>query len=661
MCRLLAIIILILTAATVPAVAVPTSPSDAYGYTATRQDPSFVDSSTPLLTLVGDSTYRRVFPPFPITFYGVNYTHLDVDIDGYVTMGQRGAPGGRIPSADGPNSAVYAFWDDLVVDDQAGIWTHTDGIEPNRRFVVEWRNVTVKSAPGSRLSAEIVFTESGQILLQYQGIDRSVPAEAGASAVVGIENQTGTIALPYSQNQPQLSDDVAVLLRVPGTALARGVVTDANTGGTLRGATVESSRMTTTTFDEGKYQIEIPVRDAKIHTAMTGYATGQTTIATATENTVVAAPRIALGAPVLTRDPGALEVTVPAGQHRTATVTIGNTGTAPGTWQTNEIGGGTAVPSPDNPGKALSSWLIPPDAGYLIAELGGDVWIASASGYSRFSPDGVLLQQYPFPVPDDRAGDLTAIPGKGLLCYLASRVSDPASSIRCIRPLTGELVYSVTGTDWDNTSNGLAYKPQDDTFFMTGRNKAVVQVKGVSHPDAGAVVRRCGLGRFDQHALIAGMAYTPHGSETGMVWLYLVSNGTIGTIGSIRAVRPEGCGWTAALPDPVPGPYTGAGLDIDAAGNIWALSLPPYRGPSPPDPNRKHTVTLLQTPVPTYSDVPWLAVSAPVTVAPGQSAAAEVSMDTTGLQPGVYGAALQLVTNGPKNPLLNISIKLIVT
>jgi hypothetical protein len=72
-------------------------------------------------------------------------------------------------------------------------------------------------------------------------------------------------------------------------------------------------------------------------------------------------------------------------------------------------------------------------------------------------------------------------------------------------------------------------------------------------------------------------------------------------------------------------------------------------------------VTLLQTPVPTYSDVPWLAVSAPVTVAPGQSAAAEVSMDTTGLQPGVYGAALQLVTNGPKNPLLNISIKLIVT
>jgi hypothetical protein len=649
-------------AAVSPVHAGPASPSDAYGYTATRQDPSYVDGSTLLPTLVGDSAFRRVLTPFPITLYGVNYTVVDVDIDGYAVLGNRGVPAGRvIPSADHPNGAVYAFWDDLVVDDQAGVWTHTDGAEPNRRFVVEWRNVTVKSAPGSRLSAEIVFTEGGQILLQYQGIDRSVPAEAGASAVVGIENETGTIALPYSQNEPQLSDDVAVLLRVPGTALARGVVTDANTGAPLYGATVESSRVTTKTIGDGEYQIEIPAHDARIQATMNGYAANQTTIDTAAENTVVAAPRIALGAPVLTRDPGALEVTVPAGQRRTATVTISNTGTAPGTWQTNEIAGGTAVPSPDNPGQALRSWLVPPETGYGIAELDGDVWISSVSGYSRFTPDGVLLQQYPLPVPDEKAGDLTAIPGEGLVCYLANRSVGPTTTIRCIRPLTGELVYSVTGADWGNSNYGLAYKPQDDTFFVTGQNKTVVQVKGVSYPDAGTVIHRCGLGRFDTHAHIGGMAYTTQGSETGLVWIYLVANGIGGTVGSIQAVRPEGCGSAGRLPDPVPGAYTGAGLDIDAAGNVWALSGAPYRGPWPPDPNRKSTVTLLQTPVPTYSDVQWLSVSAPVTVAAGQSAAAEISLDTTGLRPGVYGAALQLVTNGPKNPLLNISIKLIVT
>ncbi|ALG06958.1 hypothetical protein [Kibdelosporangium phytohabitans] len=93
---------------------------------------------------------------------------------------------------------------------------------------------------GSRISAQIVFGENDVFLIQYREINRSVPAEAGASAVVGIENPGGTAGIPYSLRRPQLSDEVAVQLRLPGTAIARGVVRDANTGEGLYRASVST-------------------------------------------------------------------------------------------------------------------------------------------------------------------------------------------------------------------------------------------------------------------------------------------------------------------------------------------------------------------------------------------------------------------------------------
>ncbi|MBE1468236.1 hypothetical protein H4W33_007248 [Kibdelosporangium phytohabitans] len=61
--------------------------------------------------------------------------------------GWPGRPRGTtIPDPRAPNGAIYAFWDALVIDDQAGVWTHLDGGEPNRRYTVEWRDVTIKSA-----------------------------------------------------------------------------------------------------------------------------------------------------------------------------------------------------------------------------------------------------------------------------------------------------------------------------------------------------------------------------------------------------------------------------------------------------------------------------------------------------------------------------------
>ncbi|MBW4718647.1 hypothetical protein [Saccharothrix obliqua] len=72
-------------------------------------------------------------------------------------------------------------------------------------------------------------------------------------------------------------------------------------------------------------------------------------------------------------------------------------------------------------------------------------------------------------------------------------------------------------------------------------------------------------------------------------------------------------------------------------------------------------VTHLQTPLPTYSDVPWLAAGAPVTIAPGATGDVDFTVDATTLSPGVHPAALHLATVAPGRPRVGIPIRLTVT
>ncbi|MBW4718646.1 hypothetical protein [Saccharothrix obliqua] len=569
----LAVVVLVLATAAAPPVASASAPAgDAYGYTATAMRSSYVEGGT-RTTLRGDLTGRHQDFPFPVTFYGNTYTGASIYDDGYLTFEDRNPvpPPGPLPSPTPPNAAVYAFWDDLVVDDQAGVWTGVDGVTPNRRFVVEWRDVTVKAVPGTRFSAEAVFHEGGRIVLQYRGIDQA--AEAGAGAVVGIENAAGTSALTWSAWRPALSDGVAVQLRVPGTAIARGKVTDANTGEPVRYAAVRVAGAANAAKADwyGEYQVQVPARKAAIEITSDGYAAGHATPAPPAENTLVRAD-VVLDAPVLVSGEP-VEITVRAGTGRTATAPIHNRGTAPGTWSAAaEIASGTAVPRPDRPGATLRTWNpeaagVP--AGYGIAELGGDVWVSSRRDHTltRLTPDGVALQHHRLPATE-LLGDLTTV--GDALCYVSDRQWDPmTSTTRCIRPLTGEVVHTTTTTGIRAGDHGLAHNARDDIFYLVD-GKTVHSVKGPSHPDAGALVGSCSLSGHDRHNHVAGIAYAPNGPGPGLLWLYLVSadSGRPPLPSFLSAVTPDGCASRATLPDPVPGDRTGAGLETDAAGNL---------------------------------------------------------------------------------------------
>ena len=63
-----------------------------------------------------------------------------------------------IPNAAVPNAALYPFWDDLIVDAESSVRTRTVGTAPNRRFVIEWLNVTLFADldPAARLRGDPV-------------------------------------------------------------------------------------------------------------------------------------------------------------------------------------------------------------------------------------------------------------------------------------------------------------------------------------------------------------------------------------------------------------------------------------------------------------------------------------------------------------------------
>ncbi|MFI6941392.1 S8 family serine peptidase [Streptomyces sp. NPDC050418] len=163
---------------------------------------------TSSVALSGDEDAKTVQLPFPVRLYGVEYTSASVTTNGLINflaprLGDYANT--ALPAAEEPNGIVAPFWDDLVVDRKASVQTAVTGKAGGRTFAVVWNNAALASGEG-RVSFEAVFDEaSGAITFQY----KSVPG-AGASATVGIEDQSGSDALKYSFDQSVLRDGSAV-------------------------------------------------------------------------------------------------------------------------------------------------------------------------------------------------------------------------------------------------------------------------------------------------------------------------------------------------------------------------------------------------------------------------------------------------------------------
>ncbi|MFF5213037.1 S8 family serine peptidase [Streptosporangium sp. NPDC000396] len=309
--------------------------ADSFGYTCASAAEAYV-AGTERHPLTGDDAAQPVTLPFTFPFYGSGYTGGWISSNGFLsfTASSTTASNGALPSTGAPNAALYPYWDDLVLDDQAGVYTATVGTAPKRTFVIEWRNARFYSDATQRISFSALLGEDGSIGFRYRGItnDRA----SGTSATVGVENAGGTDALQYSFNSAALRDGQSLTFTASRHGLLTGTVTDANDGRPLAGATVrvssaatlaaESDVATFTTGENGTFLGQIPVGDYRVEVSKENYGTFSR------EATVTAGAQTrvdtALTTGRVTAAAGELTLVMPAESTRNGAVELTNLGSA---------------------------------------------------------------------------------------------------------------------------------------------------------------------------------------------------------------------------------------------------------------------------------------------------------------------------------------------
>src|SRR6185503_8344290 len=144
-----------------------------------------------------------------------------------------------------------------------------------------------------------------------------------------------------------------------------------------------------------------------------------------------------------------------------------------------------------------------------------DVWLSDLSFPFRdveFSNGGIATgHQFNTPWATAFGADMAYVSAKNLLCQVNV---EGDNGIYCTDPSTGNLVSRIAGTfNWTSVSQrGLAYRPDDDSFYIGGWNQGIIyHIAGLSAGVPGEVLGSC----FPADGAISGLAYNP---AAGVLW-----------------------------------------------------------------------------------------------------------------------------------------------
>lgn len=649
---------------------------DEYGYSCKPAPFGWVEANTAIAA--GWWTWGAgVELPFPFPFYGDVYATAFVSTTGYVTFtGWDAYWGGvRIPSFSAPNAAIYPYWDKLFLDGWSSLRTELVGEPPMRQFVIEWRDLPSYEDPTARVDFEVILQENGRILTQYRNIDNTSSRETGGFATIGLENADGTIAFQYAYIQPlAVRDQIAVRYDSPPSGVVEGVVTDANDGLPIVGAAVRILQegalvRELQTGEDGSYRAVLRLGSYELQASAHDYVTRTEPVLLGQDGEWVARGLALRTGLAVLNGPTTLDLVLAVGETRTITLDLANAGRADLAWGVREVGGamsGPATPiglrlnpladstatttedlylgtpagaTPNVPGSVLRAWT--PTGLSLAWGVGytGNVWLSDAGGKANHEFD-------PFGTPTGRSSDawwagvwpadMAYDAGRKLMCQVNVGGDN---GIYCWDPESGQVVDSITGVfPWTFISQrGLAYRADDDTFYVGGWNDQLIyHVKGLSHPDRGAVIGQCAPGDWWAR-MISGLAWNPQ-----LRTLWVATNSEMDTIFELA---PETCSVLSAVPHPSP-LHNGGGLEADEAGNLWMVS------------QQTDTVYLVDSGV----DVPWVSMRpSNGTLVPDASQPLALTIDATGAVPGVYDASLVFSTNGGREQVLRVTVRLVAS
>jgi hypothetical protein len=217
--------------------------------------------------------------------------------------------------------------------------------------------------------------------------------------------------------------------------------------------------------------------------------------------------------------------------------------------------------------------------------------------------------------------------------------SGPGEDIHCWDPATGVVSYVVPGIEQPQI--GLAYNATDDVFYQGGYpdpDRMVYTIAGSSHETPGEVLSQC----RPEDLGIAGLAYNP---TSGTLWM-----ATSSPLDTLYQINPTDCATISTLGDPGEEAFSGSGIELDSAGNIWAPDF------------TVGVVRLIESGVPVETDVPWLSETPTEgELVPGATDTFTVTVDTTGLEPGtVYEASILIATDAGRIPDVSFPVQLVV-
>jgi|GEM_PF-1292319 len=164
------------------------------------------------------SSLTAINMPFSFLYVGSFYTSLYANANGYVRLG---ATPGSISWTNSLNSsdqspAIAPYWDDITVGTNGEVRYKTVGTAPNRKFVVEWKNMTiprVTSAPGAATFQLWLFEGTNTIQFVYgSGIvtstdGYSIGLNKGIGNFASITQSTNSVS--YSTAKDNNTDAIA--------------------------------------------------------------------------------------------------------------------------------------------------------------------------------------------------------------------------------------------------------------------------------------------------------------------------------------------------------------------------------------------------------------------------------------------------------------------
>jgi subtilisin family serine protease len=548
--------------------------------------------------LYGDEFAGRIRLPFDFGFYGETYSQVYVSDNGYLNFlaGEPGFPFPiSIPSPAEPNAAIYAFWQDLRIDDPASIDSAIVGSSPNRALVIEYSAMKVAGATG-RVSFEVWLWEDGRIDMLY-GPNQPNPGD-GRNAGIGIENATGTDALEFAFMGGLVEPNTAFRYELVPTGSVHGVVTDANDGLPIPGATVTASPggRTATTGEDGSYTLRLLPGSYSVEASAPGYVADSTTVVVVDGGDETR--DFSLAAALAIVDPLEVVASVEYGETTSAEITISNPGSAPLEWQAKERDLGVSLPP------------LPEPTATVIRDAGWGRWpIPDSFPRVRVAANGLPLTVIITDPADDSfdSNEIVAVRAASDGTTVASMALDFAPGT----PMNHLGGYIYLDVDQD-ASTGL---PAEALF--------------------GLPTQDVGMEYFATLFDLAG------GDPVVPIW----SADTFELV--------------AIVPATIDGTTVGFDMPLEAIGLddgfINTALVVGELGPSDWAPDVGHGT------IEPFTDVPWLSeVPDSGTVPPGESEVVTLELGLPGLAPGVYSGLVVFLTNAPKATAIPVSVTLTV-